>query len=152
MLTFTREDSMVSAYRISTDNNEFDFDAIHDFLTNCYWSKGIPKATLQTAIDNSLCFAVLSEQNETVGFARMITDKATFAYLADVYILEAHRRKGLSKYLLQHIVQHPQLQGLRRTVLATRDAHSLYEQFAFKPLANPQTFMEIWQPKVYDKE
>jgi N-acetylglutamate synthase-like GNAT family acetyltransferase len=140
---------MTNNYRVSTDQQDFNIAAIHDFLTNCYWAKGIPMATLQTAINNSLCFAVLCPQNETVGFARMITDKATFAYLADVYILDAHRGKGLSKRLMQVIVQHPELQGLRRTVLATRDAHGLYEQFGYKALANPQTFMEVWQPDIY---
>lgn len=140
---------MTTNYKVSTDKQDFNIVAIHDFLTNCYWSKGIPMSTLQKAIDNSLCFAVLDPQQKTVGFARMITDKATFAYLADVYILEAHRGRGLSKYLMQHISAHPDLQGLRRTVLATRDAHGLYEQFGYKGLANPQTFMEVWQPDIY---
>jgi N-acetylglutamate synthase-like GNAT family acetyltransferase len=140
---------LIQGYRISTDQSKFDFDAIHAYLTQSYWSPGIPKETLKRAITNSLSFAVFSEQNRHVGFARLITDKATFAYLADVYILEAHRGKGLSKWLMQNIIEHPDLQHLRRMVLATKDAHSLYQQFGFKPLANPQTFMELWKPDVY---
>ncbi len=135
-------------YEISTDHDKMDLNAIHAYLTQSYWSKGIPKETMKRAMENSLCFGVFLN-SEQVGFARMTTDLATFAYLADVYILEKHRGQGLSKRLMQVIIEHPQLQGLRRIVLATRDAHGLYQKFGFKELANPQTFMELWTPDVY---
>jgi len=139
---------MVSKYRITTEIEQMDFDVIHEFLSNSYWAQGIPKETLMNAMNNSLCFAVLFENN-LVGFARMITDKSTYAYLADVFILDPHRGKGLSKTLMDKIIDHPELQGLRRMVLATRDAHGLYKKYGFTPLANPHTFMELWKPDVY---
>tara|TARA_Y100000034_G_C6573392_1_gene248541 strand:- start:31 stop:429 length:399 start_codon:yes stop_codon:yes gene_type:complete len=122
---------------------------IHQYISRSYWAKDIPQQTMIKAIENSLCFGVFKDSGEQVGFARMITDKATFAYLADVFILENHRGKGLSKWLMDHIVEHPDLQGLRRMVLATRDAHGLYEQYGFTPLNSPSTFMELHQPDVY---
>lgn len=125
-----------------------DRDAIHSYLSRSYWAKNVPHSIVNTAIENSLCFGVFHNGLQ-VGFARLITDSATFAYLADVYILEEHRGKGLSKKLIKTIINHPQLQGLRRMVLATYDAHTLYEKFGFKQLANPQTFMELWDPDVY---
>jgi GNAT superfamily N-acetyltransferase len=125
-----------------------DVDAIHAYLSKSYWAENVPHNIMSRAIDNSLCFGVFYNEAQ-VGFARLITDSATFAYLADVYILEAHRGKGLSKQLMEIIISHPQLQGLRRMVLATFDAHTLYEKFGFKPLAKPQTFMELWNPDVY---
>ncbi len=127
-----------------------DLDAIHSFLSTSYWAECIPKETVKRAIDNSLCFGIFANESQ-VGFARMVTDSATFAYLADVYIVETHRGKGLSKWLMQRILEHPQLQGLRRMVLATRDAHDLYRQFGFKDLANPHTFMELWVSDVYTR-
>lgn len=139
----------MSDYIISTNQNEFDLQAIHHFLSKTYWSKGIPQEVLFKAIKNSLCFSVLSSDGKQLGFARLITDKATFAYLADVYILPEYRGAGLSKALMKAIVEHPDLQGLRRMVLATKDAHGLYQQFGFKALAQPDLFMEVWQPEVY---
>jgi N-acetylglutamate synthase-like GNAT family acetyltransferase len=139
---------MTTEYRMTTKIELMDFELIHQFLSNSYWATGIPKQTLQKAIENSLCFAVL-EGTQLVGFARLITDKATYAYLADVFIVESHRGKGLSKKLMDEIIVHPDLQGLRRMVLATRDAHGLYEKYGFTELANPQTFMELWAPDVY---
>ena len=139
-------------YRVSSAPEEVSISVVHQFLKDSYWAKNIPLNTLQKAIDNSLCFSVIaesSEQKELVGFARMITDRATFAYLADVFILESHRGNGLSKLLMKSILQHPDLQGLRRMVLATKDAHGLYQQFGFKKLASPDTFMELWDPNVY---
>jgi GNAT superfamily N-acetyltransferase len=135
-------------YDICSDKSAMDVDAIHAYLSRSYWAENVPHQTVQKAIDNSLCFGVFHKQSQ-VGFARLITDTATFAYLADVYILEEHRGKGLSKKLMKTIISHPQLQGLRRMVLATYDAHTLYEKFGFKALANPQTFMELWTPDVY---
>ncbi|MBU2893494.1 GNAT family N-acetyltransferase [Colwellia sp. D2M02] len=127
-------------------------DAVHSYLSRSYWAKNIPKSVVKTAIENSLCFAVLAiiqGKSTQVGFARMITDYATVAYLADVYILEEHRGQGLSKKLMAEIIQHPKLQGLRRMLLATSDAHGLYQQFGFKALASPEIFMELWTPNIY---
>ncbi len=98
---------------------------------------------------HSFCFAVLDDENQLVAFARLITDRTTFAYLADVFVVEAHRGKGISKWLISEIVAHPELQGLRRMMLATRDAHGLYEQFGFTPIAPVENFMQIWKPNVY---
>lgn len=129
-------------YTIMMDRDRLDLGAIHAFLTQSYWSPGVSIATVRRALEHSLCFGLFHGQ-EQVGFARVITDKATFAYLADVYILEPHRGKGLSKWLLEVIRGHSDLQGLRRFMLATRDAHDLYRQFGFKELANPSRMMEI---------
>jgi len=142
----------MQSYRITTDVAEMDLQVIHGFLANSYWAKGIPLATLKRAIDNSLCFSVLSDANEQVAFARMVTDRATYAYLADVFVIESHRGKGISKWLIEHIMAHPDLQGLRRITLATRDAHGLYSRAGFKPLAHPEIFMEVWQPDVYQNK
>lgn len=140
---------MISGYRVSSDREEMNFDVIHNYISRTYWAEGIPKETLKKALDNSLCFGVFSSKGELVGFARMVTDQATFAYLADVFIDEAHRGKGLSKWLMQEVHDHPSLQGLRRILLATRDAHSLYQQFGYTPLSSPATFMQKWQPDIY---
>lgn len=141
----------MTAYRISSDQQELDIQLIHDFISHSYWGDGIPRAVLEKALGNSLCFGVFMGSGAQVGFARVMTDRATFAYLADVFILEAHRRKGLAKLLMAHIAAHPDLQGLRRMMLATRDAHDLYAACGFKPLAHPDTFMELWNPAVYQK-
>ena len=135
-------------YTISTDRNRLDVASIHDFLAQSYWSPGIPLAVVERAISNSLCFGLFHQANQ-VGFSRVVTDKATFAYLADVYVLDAHGGKGLSKWLMEVITGHGDLQGLRRFTLATRDAHGLYRQFGFTPLANPSVMMEIHRPDVY---
>ncbi len=140
-------------YRITTDKDEMDIDAIHHYLSRSYWAENVPKKIVVKAVENSLCFGVLladiSGKEKQVGFARLITDSATFAYLADVYILEDHRSKGLSKQMMKQIVEHPQLQGLRRIMLATKDAHGLYEQFGFTPLTDDKMFMQLWTPNVY---
>src|SRR6476659_5467148 len=113
-------------YSISTDNGRLDIDVIHGYLSGeSYWAKGIPVETVKRSIDNSICFGVY-HNNGQVGFARLVTDKATFAYLADVFIVEAHRGRGLSKWLVEVIHAHPDVQGLRRWMLGTRDAHGLY--------------------------
>ena len=140
---------MVQGYRISTDKKHLDFEVIYDFISGSYWASGIPKHTLEKAISNSFCFGVYDRHDCQVGFARLITDKATFAYLADVFIVENHRGKGLAKWLVESIVSHPDLQGLRRVVLATRDAHGLYAQYGFQPIENPEILMQIWHPDVY---
>jgi GNAT superfamily N-acetyltransferase len=143
MTTLTRGE-----YTITTENDRLDVNAIHGYLTTSYWSPGVPKDTVERSIANSLCFG-LFHGSDQVGLARVITDKATFAYLADVYVLEPHRRKGLSKWMLEAIRDHQELQGLRRFMLATSDAHGLYAQFGFTPLANPSRMMEIHAPNVY---
>lgn len=136
-------------YIISTNNKQMQLDVIHDFITNSYWARGIPFETMAKAVKNSLCFGVFTDNDKQVGFARLITDKATYAYLADVFILPEHQGQGLAKQLMERIIAHKDLQGLRRISLATHDAHSLYERYGFKPLATPEIFMELWQPEVY---
>ena len=141
----------MKGFRISTNNDELDLNVIHQFVSTSYWAQGIPKSTLEKAVLNSFCFGMFESSGSQVGFARLITDKATFAYLADVFILESHRGIGLSKWLVKTIVEHPDLQGLRRMVLATRDAHDLYSQYGFKPIENPEILMQIWHPNIYNK-
>jgi GNAT superfamily N-acetyltransferase len=140
----------MSPYEFSCDKQRLDIEVIHRFLAQSYWSPGIPRAVVERAIAHSLCFAVFHD-NQQIGFARVITDTATFAYLADVFILPEHRGKGLSKRLVEQVIQHPDLQGLRRMLLATLDAHGLYERFGFRPLAVPERMMEIHNPNVYSK-
>ncbi|MBI1213236.1 MAG: GNAT family N-acetyltransferase [Alphaproteobacteria bacterium] len=136
-------------YEISTDAQRLDLDVIHGFLSTSYWSPGIPREVVERAIANSLCFGVYAQDGGQVGFARLVTDRATFAYLADVFVLEEHRGKGVSKRLMEAIVAHPELQGLRRWTLATRDAHSLYARYGFTPIAKPDRMMERHDPEVY---
>ncbi len=138
-------------YLITTDSALFNLEYIHNFLTHSYWAQGIPVETVKRSIENSLCFGVF-HLHQQIGFARMITDKATFAYLADVFIDEAYRGKGLSKWLMEHIMLHPELQGLRRMMLATRDAHGLYAQFGFTPLNYVDRWMNIHRPDIYKKD
>jgi GNAT superfamily N-acetyltransferase len=140
----------VSDYEITSDPSRIDVEAAHAFLSKAYWSPGIPLAVVRKAIENSLCVAALSGGKQ-VGLARAVTDRATFAYLADVYVLEEHRGRGLSRAMIEALLKHPDLQGLRRVLLATRDAHSLYEKFGFKPLAKPDRIMELHSPDVYDR-
>jgi GNAT superfamily N-acetyltransferase len=135
-------------YEISCDPARLDIDVIHRFLSQSYWSPGIPRSVVERAIANSLCFGVYRNA-EQVGFARVITDKATFAYLADVFILSEHQGQGLAQRLLREVVGHPALQGLRRMLLFTRDAHTLYAKFGFKPLANPERVMDLHYLDVY---
>lgn len=131
-----------SRYTITTDQDCLDLVAIHAFLTRSYWSPGVSIEIVERSIQNSLSFGVFYGQ-EQVGFGRIVTDKATFAYLADVYIVESHRGRGLCKWLMKVILGHEELQNLRRFLLATKDAHGLYEQFGFQELANPERMMEI---------
>ena len=130
-------------YTLSTDKSRLDVDAVHQYLSiDSYWARHIPRALVERAIDHSVCFG-LYHGSAQVGFARVVTDQATFGYLADVYILTAHRGRGLSKWMMEEIMAHPDLQGLRRFMLATRDAHRLYAQFGFAPIANPEPLMQI---------
>src|SRR3954454_9022324 len=137
-------------YEISTDPARIDTVMVHEFLTNSYWAKSIPLETVRLSIQNSIAFGVYHGP-QLVGFARIISDLATFAYLADVFILPSHRGRGLSRWLMECIVSHPDLQGLRRWMLATKDAHGLYARFGFTPLKGPDSWMEIHRPYVYAK-
>jgi GNAT superfamily N-acetyltransferase len=134
---------------ISDDPSKLDVTLIHNYLSKkSYWAQNIPIDVLKRSIENSLCFGVYNTK-EQVGFARVITDKATFAYLADVFIIEEYRGRGLSKFLVESIHSHPGLQGLRRWMLATRDAHELYSRFGWTPLPNPEWMMQRHQPDIY---
>ena len=136
-------------YEISTDTHRLNMEVIHSFLAEeSYWSPGIPRAIVERAMQNSLCFGVYHRAAQ-VGFARVVTDKSTFALLADLFILEAHRGKGLSKWLMRCVVGHEDLQGLRRLLLLTSDAHGLYRQFGFEELGNPSRFMEVLRQDIY---
>ena len=127
-----------------------DLDAIHAYLTRSYWSEGIPRALVAKAMAGSLCFGLL-DGGRQVGFARIITDAATYAYLCDVYVLEEYQGRGLGTWMMQELMTHPDLQGLRRFTLVTRDAHRLYEKCGFGALANPAGYMEIARPGLYLK-
>lgn len=137
-------------FLVTTDPARLDIGFIHGYLARSYWSEGIPRETVERSIANSLCFGVY-DGDKQVGFARVITDCATFAYLADVFIIESHRGRGLSKFLMECIVKHPNLQGLRRWTLGTRDAHALYAKYGFTPLAKPDRFMERHDSEVYKR-
>jgi len=137
-------------FEISTDPERIDVSVVHGFLSKSYWAKGIPLETVQRSIQHSICFGIYRGQQQ-IGFARVISDRSTFAYLADVFVLESHRGNGLSKWLMQCIMAHPELQGLRRWVLVTRDAHGLYRQFEFQALNRPEGWMELHTPDVYGK-
>lgn len=144
-MTITKDE-----YTISTNKDILNIPYIHAFLTTSYWAEGIPVDTVQRSIAGSLCFGVYKDEQQ-VGFARVISDEATYAYLADVFIDETERGKGLSKWLVEVILQYPTLQGIRRFELRTRDAHGLYAQFGFTPLTNPEIYMLIRFPDVYKK-
>lgn len=135
-------------YVISTDPTRLDSDAIHRYLSRSYWAEGIPLDVVKRSLAASLCFG-LYHSNRQVGFARVITDRATFAYLGDVYVLEEHRGRGLGKWLMDAVFAHSALLGLRRFVLVTRDAHALYARYGFTPLRNPPGYMEIHRPEIY---
>jgi GNAT superfamily N-acetyltransferase len=128
-------------YLISTDASMLDLEVVHGYLSRSYWAAGVPEDVVRRSIENSLCFGVYWGE-EQAGFARVVTDRATFAYLADVFVLEEHRGQGIGKWLVEVILSHPDLQGLRRWMLATRDAHDLYRRYAFTELARPGIFME----------
>jgi GNAT superfamily N-acetyltransferase len=136
-------------FRISTDRLRLDIAAIHKFLVeDSYWARERTEEQTRTAIENSICFGVYDGERQ-IGFARVVTDRATFAYVGDVFILEEYRGRGLSKWLMEAMLEHPELQGLRRWILATRDAHGLYEQFGFHKLTHPERWMERPAPNAY---
>jgi GNAT superfamily N-acetyltransferase len=136
-------------FLISTSRERLRVDVVHGFLTNCYWAKGIPREVVARSIEHSLCFGIYEDSGAQVGFARVVSDFATVAYLGDVFVLESHRGRGLSKWLMECVVQHPALHNLRRWILLTRDAHGLYSQFGFTPVKAPERYMELHRPSVY---
>ncbi|MEP6989581.1 MAG: GNAT family N-acetyltransferase [bacterium] len=133
----------VQPYMLSTEHARLDVEAIHAFLARSYWAKGIPLATVRRSVEHSLCFGLYDAGNTQAGFARVVTDRATFAYLADVYVLEAHRGRGLGRWLVSSVLAHPALQGLRRIMLVTRDADMLYAPFGFRAPTEPSGIMHI---------
>ena len=135
---------------ISTSRERLDLNVVHGYLTNCYWAKGIPRETVVRSVEHALCFGIYDGKGAQVGFARVISDFATIAYVGDVFVLETHRGRGLGKWLMQCITQHPALQGLRRWILTTRDAHGLYAQVGFTPVKAPERFMELHRADVYE--
>ena len=143
---------------ISTDQDLLDVAYVHQVLSGQYWCQGIPRRVVEQALANSLCFglyhiasAAATESRDQVGLARVVTDRATFAYLCDVFVDDRVRGRGLGKRLMQAVMAHPHLQGLRRFMLLTRDAHGLYQQFGFTAAAAPDRIMEKWDPQVYQR-
>jgi GNAT superfamily N-acetyltransferase len=135
-------------YRITTDLRKLDVDAMHAFLSRSFWAEGIPKETVAKAVANSLCFGLFDGPSQ-IGLARVVTDRATYAYLCDVYVLETHRGRGLGKWLIETVMAHPDLQGLRRFQLVTRDAHGLYSRHGFEAPTSPDRHMEIFRHGMY---
>lgn len=142
---------MSQEYRIETERDQMDVVAIHAYLTRSYWAMDIPLELVAQSLDHSLCFGLFQGRTQ-VGFARVVSDRTTFAYLADVYVLEEHRGKGLSRRLVEAVMQHPDLRGIRRFSLVTRDAHGLYTQYGFEPLAHPDRHMERVRSNLYRKD
>src|SRR5881394_1940248 len=132
-------------FSVSANRERIDVDAVHAFLTRCFWARGISKELVAKSIRHSLCFGVFDEARQ-VSFARVVTDNSTYAYLCDVYVLEEYRGQGLGKWMMEFVMGHPDLQGLRRFQLVTRDAHSLYRRFGFREPADPERYMEIFKP------
>jgi GNAT superfamily N-acetyltransferase len=133
----------VNGYEISTDRARLDLDVIHGFLREAYWSPGVTRDVVERSIEGSLCFGLYGADGAQAGFARVVTDGATFAWIADVFVLEPHRGRGLGVWLMETVLGHPDLQGLRRIVLATMDAHGLYERLGFEPLPTPERWMSV---------
>jgi GNAT superfamily N-acetyltransferase len=132
-----------NSYTVSTEQSKLDIPMIEDFLSNrAYWAKGRPAETIRKSIKNSLCFGVYDAEGKQLAFGRVVTDYAVFAWVLDVFVLEAYRGKGLSKLLMEEMLAHPELQGLKRWGLGTHDAHGLYEKFGFTALEKPETWME----------
>jgi GNAT superfamily N-acetyltransferase len=150
-MAFTAVHSL--GFTLSTDAARLDVAAIHAYLAHdSYWAKGMPRETLQRALDHSLNFGLCAPDGRLAGFARVVTDTATFAWLCDVFVLPEFRGQGLSKWLMAQVWAHPDLQNLRRRMLATLDAHGLYTQFGFAPLAAPERFLESRRPNPYGAE
>jgi GNAT superfamily N-acetyltransferase len=136
-------------YLVSTDAARLDVGVIHGFLRESYWARGVPREVVERSLRGSVCFG-LYEWERQVGFARVISDGATFAYLADVFVLPGHRGRGLAAWLMECVMAHPDLQGLRRFLLFTRDAHRLYARYGFEALDRPELAMSIYRPDVYE--
>lgn len=146
------EERTEGAYRVSTDPALLDLDLIHAQLASSYWAEGIPRAIVEKSVRNSLCFGAYEvSSGKQVGFARVVSDFATFAYIGDVFVVPEHRGRGVSKFLMKCLMAHPELQGLRRMCLGTRDAHSLYQRFGFKASAQPENWLEIRIPNIYKR-
>jgi GNAT superfamily N-acetyltransferase len=135
-------------FSLTADRARIDVDAVHAFLSRCFWAEGISKELVAKSIQHSLCFGVF-DGHAQVGFARVVTDYSTYAYLCDVYVLDAYRGRGLGKWMMEFVMGHPDLQGLRRFQLVTRDAHGLYTRFGFRPPDHPERQMEIFRPGLY---
>lgn len=138
-------------YEISDAPARMDVDAIHGFLVTAYWSVGIPRDIVARAVANSYCVGAFDADGNQVGLVRVVTDYATFAYLCDVYVLEAHRGRGLSKRMVAHAMARPDIGPVRRLMLVTQDAHGLYERFGFRATATPERVMEIRRPDAYSR-
>ena len=138
-------------FTITDKREDLDIETIHNFLRESYWAKGIPRSIVDKAINNSLCFGMYHNPKQ-VGFGRVVTDLATFAYLADVFVVPPYRGRGLGKWLVSCLLAHPEVQGLRRWLLTTLDAHGLHEQSGFVALRRPEVFMEINDPNIYQRE
>jgi GNAT superfamily N-acetyltransferase len=137
----------VPGYEISTDPARLDIDAMHAYLARSYWSPGIPRDVVERAARNSLCFGLYeTASGKQVGLTRVVTDHATFAYLCDVYVLEEHRGRGLSKWMMQEVMAHPALSGARRAMLGTRDAHGLYARYGFRAPPDDGVLMQVLRP------
>ena len=147
----TYQTRAVGPYTVSDDPARLDVKAMHAYLRRAYWSQEIPLETVERAARSSLCIGAYEANGAQVGLTRLISDYATFAYVCDVYVLEEHRGYGLSKAMMAMASEHPKLQGLRRWTLVTLDAHGLYEQFGFRPIANPERFMERVVADIYRK-
>ena len=137
-------------YTVTTDRSRVDLDVVHGYLTQSYWCAGIKLETVRQAVANSIPFSLL-EGEKQIGYARVITDSATIAYLGDVFVLPEHQGKGLGMWLIECVMAHPDFHGLRRWILLTRDAHSLYEKYGFTPIAKPDRWMEKHDPGVYER-
>ncbi len=137
-------------FTVSCDPAKLDQAVVAGFLGESYWARGIPQQTVRRSIEGSLCFALLDGARQ-IGFARVISDRATIAYLGDVFVLPEYRGRGRGKWLVECVMAHPELQGLRRWILVTADAHELYSRHGFKPLARPEAFMELHDPQVYSR-
>lgn len=132
----------IDSYLFSTNRDKLDIKLIHNFISHSYWARGRSLAAVTKTIENSLCFAAYQDEKQ-VAFARVITDKATFGYLADVFVIENFRGRGISKLLMQFIMEHPDIENLSAMMLATADAHGLYEKYGFKALPDPDKFMRL---------
>lgn len=136
------------SFSLTADRDRIDLDAVHAFLTRSFWARGISRELVAKSVGHSLCFGVFDALAQ-VAFARVVTDYSTYAYLCDVYVLEAYRGKGLGKWMMEFVMKHPDLEGLRRFQLVTRDASGLYTRFGFAPPAHPEYQMEIFRPGLY---